>query len=97
MMPTSLLLCLSSQTGIEPIFSVFMSLATLATVSVGTQQTGSPVITSLHFFIRFFLSSFIWIQILFKPIARQPRHYFEGAWFLKQVRSSWDDLKFHAT
>jgi hypothetical protein len=34
-------------------FSVFINLAILATVSVGTQQTGSPVITSRHFFTRF--------------------------------------------
>jgi hypothetical protein len=33
--------------------SVFINLAILATVSVGTQQTGSAVITSLHFFTRF--------------------------------------------
>jgi hypothetical protein len=39
--------------GTEPIFSVFINLAILATVSAGTQQTGSPVITSLHFFTRF--------------------------------------------
>jgi hypothetical protein len=39
--------------GTEPIFSVFINLATLATVSAGRQQTGSPVITSLHSFTCF--------------------------------------------
>jgi hypothetical protein len=39
--------------GTEPMLSVFINLAILATVSVGTQQTGSAVITSLHFFTRF--------------------------------------------
>src|SRR3954451_6940658 len=52
-MPKSFLPWRSSQMGTEPISSVFINLAILATVSVGTQQTGSPVITSLHFFKRF--------------------------------------------
>src|SRR5215471_18164128 len=37
-----------SQTGSEPTSSVFMSLATLEVLSVGTQHVGSFVITSAH-------------------------------------------------
>src|SRR5260370_26732568 len=49
MMPTSFLLLRLSQTGREPTSSVFIVLATLLTVSVGIQQTGSGGMTCLHF------------------------------------------------